>query len=308
MKLDNLSAVISTALAATAINLLSATNPAAAASLIGLDTNDSLVFFDSSTPGNIANSLTVTGLQSGETLLGIDFRPATKQLFGLGSSSRLYALDTKTGVATSVGSGFSIGLSGTNFGVDFNPVVDRLRVVSDADQNLRINPNTGAIVDSNLVTPGIQPDGSLAYAAGDVNAGTNPNVVASAYTNNFDGTLSTTLYGIDSNLDVLVTQIPPNAGTLNTVGSLDVDFSNLSGFDILTKDGVNTAFAASGSTLYTINLNTGAATSTGTVGDGSTLKGLAAVPVPEPTTVVSLLGLGIFALFNRSRHRAKSVR
>ena len=36
-------------------------------------------------------------------------------------------------------------LDGTEFGVDFNPQVDRLRVVSNSGQNLRLHPDTGAV-------------------------------------------------------------------------------------------------------------------------------------------------------------------
>ena len=35
-------------------------------------------------------------------------------------------------------------LTGSQFGVDFNPVADRLRVISDSGLNLRINADTGA--------------------------------------------------------------------------------------------------------------------------------------------------------------------
>ena len=35
-------------------------------------------------------------------------------------------------------------LTGSQFGVDFNPVADRLRVPSDSGLNLRINADTGA--------------------------------------------------------------------------------------------------------------------------------------------------------------------
>ena len=40
---------------------------------------------------------------------------------------------------------FTPALSGTAFGFDFNPTVDRIRVVSDTGQNLRLNPDTGAV-------------------------------------------------------------------------------------------------------------------------------------------------------------------
>jgi hypothetical protein len=123
-------------------------------------------------------------------------------------------------------------LDGNSFGFDFNPTVDRIRVVSNAGQNLRLNPDTGQIVDSDPNTPGVQSDSDLAYATGDSNQGQSPNVVGSAYTNNVAGATTTTLYGIDSALDILVTQNPPNNGTLNTVGALGVNATGVVGFDV----------------------------------------------------------------------------
>src|SRR5688572_3482550 len=59
-----------------------------------------LLTFDTATPGTIAASVPVTGLQSGESLLGIDSRPTTGELFGLGSADRLYTINPATGTAT----------------------------------------------------------------------------------------------------------------------------------------------------------------------------------------------------------------
>ncbi|HEX8145931.1 MAG TPA: DUF4394 domain-containing protein [Pyrinomonadaceae bacterium] len=248
--------------------------PASAATLYGVTGANTLVRFGSTSPGTIERTVTVTGLQGGETVVGIDARPATRQLYALGSAGRLYVVNPTSGRAALI-STVSTALSGTSFGVDFNPTVDRLRVVSDADQNLRINVDTGAAT----------ADGGLAYAAGDANAGQNPNVVGSAYTNSVAGATTTTLYGIDSARDVLVVQNPPNNGTLNTVGALGVDASDAVGFDIAPNG--NTAFAAlnvgGASQLYTINLTTGAATLFGGVGGGAQLRGLAVFnPSPNP--------------------------
>ena len=173
-------------------------------------TANNLISFDIATPGTLQSNVAITGLQAGENVLGIDFRPVfTKQLYALGSTSRLYTINLTTGAATVVGAQFTTLLNGGAFGFDFNPTVDRIRVTSDADQNLRLNPDTGTVtVDVNL-NPG------------------NPNVVGSAYTNNFAGATTTTLYDIDSNLDILAIQNPPNNGTLNTVGSLGLKTSDL---------------------------------------------------------------------------------
>ena len=248
-----------------------------AVTLYGVTAANSLVQFNSATPGTIDSTLAITGLQAGETVRGIDVRPATLQLYILGSTSRLYTLDPGTGAATQVGTGtFATALNGTSFGFDFNPTVDRIRVTSDTEQNLRLHPDTGAIA---------AVDTALAYATGDPNVGQNPNVVGSAYTNNVAGATTTLLYNLDSGRDVLVTQNPPNNGTLNTVGALGVDTSDVVGFDITNPGG--TAYAAlavaGSSRLYTINLTTGAATLVGNIGGTSAITGLTAVnPAPNP--------------------------
>jgi hypothetical protein len=245
--------------------------------VFAITTGNVLLQFDESTPGLIQSQSTVTGLQGGESVLGIDFRPATGQLYGIGSTSRVYTLDPVTGVATQVGSGpFTPALSGSEFGVDFNPVVDRIRVVSDSGQNLRLNPDTGAVA---------AVDAVLNYATGDTNSGAVPNVIGAAYTNNVAGAVSTTLFDIDSALDILATQNPPNNGTLNTVGSLGVDATDFVGLDIYTDGAGDRAFAAINSPsqmvsrLYAVNLATGAAGFRGVIGGGEIVTGFAfAVP------------------------------
>jgi len=224
-----------------------------------------ILTFVASAPGTILASPTITGLQPGEVIVGIDIRPADGLIYGVGSTSRLYTINPTTGAASAVGAPGAFTLNGTSFGVDFNPTVDRLRVVSDADQNLRLNPNTGALA---AVDPALNPG--------------NPNVVGGAYTNNFAGATTTTLYDIDSVTDTLYTQVPANNGTLNPVGPLGVDTSALVGFDILWTGTADHAFATLTTAatplggLYNINLATGAASLVGAIGGGSAITGMTA--------------------------------
>lgn len=249
------------------------------ANAFGVTIDNQLISFNIDIPSDILRSIEITCLRKHEEILGIDFRPATGQLYALARNTRtnlasLYIIDPLTGVATPVGTKSNrFSLLGSSFGFDFNPVVDRIRVVSNLGQNLRVDPNTGAIVAF---------DGSLSYAVGDPNFGIVPSVVASAYTNSFANASSTTLYDIDAAANVLVIQAPPNIGILNTVGSLGVDVSRsspFSSFDIRNRD--NIAFAAL--TLengffgfYGINLATGAATLVSPIPQN--LKGFALLP------------------------------
>ncbi len=262
--------------------------------VVGLTINNALVSFDSATPGTVSAPVAISGLQAGESILGIDFRPANGMLYGLGSTSRLYTINASTGAATAVGGQFTTLLSGSVFGFDFNPTVDRVRVTSNARQNMRLNPITGAIA---------SVDGMLAFDALDPNAGKTPNVVGSAYTNNFAGATSTILYNIDGALDILVRQDPPNDGTLKTVGFLGIDTGVLVGFDIATSNGA--AFAAldiagfGQSTLYQIDLVTGNAIFRG----GIVTDHLSdiAVAVPTPGSVALLGVAGLVGLRRRQR-------
>ncbi len=208
---------------------------------------------------------------TGETMVGIDFNAVSGQLFGVGSLANVYTVDTATGGATLVGVGGFATLSGTFFGVDFNPVPNRLRIHSETGLNLRVNQLDGTLAAT---------DTALVYAAADLNTAATANIVATAYTNSIVGATVTALFAIDSDLDVLVTLPSPNSGQLTTVGNLGVATSENAALDIAGDDG--TAYAAlttgaSGSALYTIDLASGQATLVGAIG-GASLVGLAVAP------------------------------
>ena len=252
----------------------------------GLTSGNQLVRFNTARPGTILRTTSITGLQSGENVVAIDFRPATGQLYALGAPNRLYTINTATGAATFVAtlSTFPVSSGSVNYGLDFNPTVDRIRLTTDTDFNGRINPADGMVTQ----------DMTLAYAAGDANVGQNPNVTGSAYSNNFAGATATTLYDIDSNLDILTTQNPPNNGTLNTIGALGIDITAINGFDIASGSGTAlVGVQLTGDTtskLYTINLTTGAAAFVGPIGAATPLRGLAILPGSAASQTVDFDG------------------
>ncbi len=234
---------------------------AGAAQLIGYDRPENrLVTFRDQSPLEVNGSLDVRGLPADVRFVGVDVRPATGGLYGLGTNGVLYRVDAQ-GLAIAVGAtGLAVDGSGAvEYGVDFDPVTDRLRVVSGSvfvsdDLNARVNPDTAATV----------VDTKLAYRSGDPQAGVDPTVIDVAYSNNAPGATSTTLYDVDSGVDVLSIQNPPNTGRLSTVARLTdpPDSSPVSGpggFDI-TPDGqaflVDGGGATSGA-LSRVNLATG---------------------------------------------------
>lgn len=276
-------------------------------------TND-LVRFDSATP-NITTATPISGLIAGDTFVGMDLRPANNLLYGVASDSgvggantgvgRIYTIDPFTGVANLISTLAAdpadstapfpySALSGSFFGVDFNPVADRLRIVSDTGQNLRVNVATGLT----------QLDGPLAYAAGDANAGSPPMVVASAYSNNTAGAVSTILFQIDAALSIVDLQLPANDGTLYTVSQLSSTAFADAAFDISGQTDV-AYVVLDGITLATLNIISGQVTEVGPIDTIGSIHGLAVLPaVPEPFAVsLALIGAAMVVM-QRPRRRA----
>jgi len=234
--------------------------------LLALCEDGSLLAFRSDRPAEVRR-VEPHGLSG--RLIGIDRRPADGQLYGVTTTNEVYRIDPKSGEGK-LASSLTVPFDGdVRSGVDFNPQADRLRLVSRDGQNLRVNVTLGATA----------VDGALRYRDGDPGAGKRPRITAGAYTHNIPNAPDTKLFEIDEERDVLVLQDPPNDGVLTTVGPLGVDFGPLGGFDIVTDAaGHDEGYAASGATLYSIDLTTGAARALGTIGDGhASVVGLAAL-------------------------------
>lgn len=259
----------------------------------------------------------ISSIPAGQTLVGIDYRPVDNLLYALGydasttgNNTQLFILDPGTNSVTAVAPAIRLNLGGPNdrIGFDFNPTVDRIRVVSSNGANLRLNPGTGALVDGDLMTPGVQPDGNLNYAGG---TPATPGVGTAAYTNSFLGSTTTTLYDLDflnaPNNGLLSIQTPPNTGTLTSSktvmlqgpgGNFGVGSATYFGLDIYfnTSSGQNTGYLTevterngsnqSSSNTYRLDLNTGQATLLGNTlprAFNFEIRDLAVVIAPVPT-------------------------
>jgi Domain of unknown function (DUF4394) len=231
--------------------------------VIGLTADNRLVQFRAGFPQKMKEIGSVYGLMSPDTsLVGIDYRVQDGRLYGVANGGGVYTIDTQNAQATFVNS-LTVPLSGSFFGVDFNPAADRLRIISDTGQNLAHNVNAGGVTALNA---------NLTYTA----PPTTPTVAAlgvtgAAYTNNDlnQPSTATTLFDIDTTMDQVVIQSPPGNGILVATGKLGFDADAHAGFDIYSRlvSGVTTqnrAFAtlAVNKTygFYQISLLTGAAT------------------------------------------------
>jgi Domain of unknown function (DUF4394) len=223
---------------------------------------------------------TVNGLQVDTQVLAIDHRAADGALYGLGNAGGVYRIDPATGVAT-LSNRLTVALQGTRVAADFNPAADRLRIVTNAGQNLRHNVDVGGTTAT---------DAPLNYTAGTTASG----VVAAAYTNNDvsptaaptnAAATATALFVIDANLDQVALQSPPNAGVLVATGKLQQDVAEFTGFDIfstvqggITTDNraLATTTAADGqTTLHSVNLLTGKLSAKGKLATGISLVDIA---------------------------------
>jgi hypothetical protein len=277
------------------------TAPAANAHV--LVNGNGIAALSTSFPSGIDAPLAVTGLTAGDSLVSIDRRPQNGFLYGLGFNGtagtvQLYSISTATGLAAPLGATGTFIASdgvtpvpvgagpGTTFGIDFNPTVDRVRVVNSAGQNFRMNPNTGAFVD------GVA--GGMLNMDGAIN-GPTTGVQETAYTNSVANSTVTTQYTLDLTTDALCIQNPPNAGTQTLCQTLSSPVEAVLGFDIAPGVSVNAASTpATGTgvtvvkldgqtneTLANVDLTTGALTTVGTVGTG----GISGIAVQQPAAV-----------------------
>ncbi len=301
--------------ATTVLALAASANAETAYGITGAVNGTNLVRFDTSTPAVFNLNTALTGVASGYSIKAIDFRPADGRLYALATGTnstaaptvalnlaQLYTINLATGAATTVGTGFTLGTTVSGrMSIDFNPVVDRLRVVTGDNQNFRVNPITGALAatDTNLTyDPAALPAG---FVAGDV-----PLVAGVAYTNNVVGATSTTLYGYDYAYDNLVTigsvggtPNSPNGGLVATIGtnptvflttaaSIGMDISGATGIAYLQAD---TGTQSALDRLSTINLANGTET---LLGSFTTNMLDISIVVPEPTSLGLVAAGGLF--------------
>jgi hypothetical protein len=203
-------------------------------------------------------------------LVGLDYRPADGKLYAVSDANDVYVLGVATGIATLVSTLTVPFDAAGSSGVDFNPQADRLRLIGRSGQNLRVHVGLGATAS----------DTPVAYARGDRHFGVRPEIAGAAYTRAVPNAPETKLFDIDTGLDVLVLQDPPNDGTLVTVGALGIDAGAATGFDIHSDPaGGERGLAAIAGALYEIDLETGAARLLGPIGPGGlAVVALAAVP------------------------------
>jgi hypothetical protein len=217
------------------------------------------------------NSITPTYLSlgrvvgiGGNDLIGIDFRPADKKLYALSDGGSLYTINFNVAppTATLVSALTPRFPSGFQSLMDFNPVVDAIRLIGTDTLNYAVVKGANGILNTTVAQT------SLTYAAGDVNAGKTPKVTGGAYNNNVAGAANTIFYAMDHDQDTLVTIADKNNGSSNTgggrlqtIGRLvdsagnQITVNPTTDIDIVTLNGVNFLIGVSRDITFQIALN-----------------------------------------------------
>jgi hypothetical protein len=239
------------------------------------DALNELVTFNSSAPQTILTAHSISGLQSGEQIRGIDFIGST--MYGLGSGNHLYTIDPNTAAATQVGS-FTPQLNGLNFG--FNSGGSFFYISSDLGQNMILT--TFPVGASGPNYPAGSSIDSMAY-----------DHVTGAF------------YGI-SGVTHNWLSLDPTHGTVTIIGSTGGSFGQRCALDIaqVTDVAYFSGTTAGQTSFYTVNKANGALTLVGNVGPaGLFTSGLdAMVVVPEPNSVALFaVGGGLVGLLIRRR-------
>lgn len=254
-------------------------------------TGDTLIRFQTDSTDKIDSEVAISGLDSGETLQQIDFRPSNGRLYGVTSRARVVTLDPATGAATLLSSVPFTSDALADIVMDVNPQGDYLRVIATDTTatassgtrtylNARIDPNTGAMISNDSST--------LSYVTNDVNFGETPQLAAIAHSNNRGSATSTVEYGLEINTQSLVRIT--TAGVLTTIGTVGRAFTASGGFDIVRDRGDNDGDAglpyaalssAGGSAKFCdLDLGAGAASSCSDIGNSRQVRSIAVVLEP----------------------------
>ena len=241
---------------------------------VALTDQNQLVSFKVRKPDQLLSIRSIRGLAPGVSLVGIDYRPRTGDLYGIGSDSVVYRVNPQTGIAIAENLAgmplapvpFTQPLNGNNFGVDFNPAPDAIRIVSDAGQNKRVAPDAGTTLGDDLaLNPGMPKVGGAAY--------TN-----SSFSVTQPAAANVQLYVVDYQNDMVFLQNPPNNGTLTNGQKLTgVDVQPKFGWDIAGTDDVGYLATndrrGRAASLYTVDETSGFTRNLGQIG-GRRLRGL----------------------------------
>jgi hypothetical protein len=263
---------------------------ASALPMVGLTTDARLVYFDSANPGNILYTTSIFGLSQGERFVGLDKRPANGQLYALSNLGQIYVINQQLGIAGKVGAGGIVINQAANYGVNFNPVADRIRIIADDDSNQRANPDTGALVAADTTQ---SPTGDRTATAYD--RSTNPPAAL------------TTMYVIDTTSDTLGIQggfdgtPSPNGGVITNIGPLGVNAVGDAGFDIgVDGSAVASFLVGTERALYNVSLVNGTSTRVGAFGAAFPVFDVSfvnAIPTaPQNIAVPTLNSIGFYGL------------
>jgi Domain of unknown function (DUF4394) len=241
-----------TTLTAVAALLAVGVAPVSAATLVALQDGKSLVSID--TDKKLVTS--TVAVADGASLVGLDVRPSDGRLYGVTPAGDIVTIDAKTGKWEKKSTLSEKLPANATITIDFNPVADRMRILTSTGTSLRVNVDDGKAT----------VDGALKYAETDPNKGKTPNVQAGGYSNSCAGAKETALYDIDMASMSLMKQAPPNDGILTTIGALGTKVDGPLAFDVWTDcKGQSVGWLLHSGSLSTVDLASGKLTPVGAI-------------------------------------------
>jgi hypothetical protein len=248
-------------------------------------------------PQQAVRTLHVTGLPLGASLVGVAVRPSNGRLYAI-TRNALFDVQSLDGSSERVGAGFSVELPAGPLSCDFDPVTGKLRVVGGSTTNLRVDADSGDIVDADVDAAGVQTDAPFAFAAGDAFGSGAATVGAIAFVGRTTQLQPSKAYVLETGAALLArlgdaADAPDEArdGRLHSVGPLAIqDVVSLPPQLGLVATSERTAYMAlatspSSSALHLVNLTTGAATFVGPMASSGVVAGLSLEPTANPPRV-----------------------
>ena len=214
-------------------------------SIVGVDVDDMEYARSVRTLPQAATADTAGALDPLETVLDIDYRNSEGALYALtktGTKGRIIRIDPTSGNFTRIstlvsdGTPTNMSLPATSYTIDFNPVVDRLRIIGNDGSNWRTDVSTG---DTLVDTPT-----------------TVTTLSGAAYEDTFSALgRGTRLFTLDAVSDKLYLQTPPNDGiqtaakpllgstNVASIDGYDINPANNAGLAMMTVAGVQRVYA-----------------------------------------------------------------
>jgi hypothetical protein len=192
-----------------------------------VDLDNNLLLFGAADPTVLSMKRRITGVPILKRILGIGFRPSNGRLYGVGSDSRVYTIDTLTAEATPISqqpfSPAIVDFFDIHFAMALEPSGDRVRLISAESGG-----NWSISLDDGSATTGER----ARYAEGTAYAGETPRLLGIVFTEplpaaslrggmaSLSDPCTDLMYAIDADRAEMIGSCDPDSGLYEPLGKL----------------------------------------------------------------------------------------